>query len=126
MTFMKAGTVIKQKQSFSSVGKSSSFKESTAIQNKSLKLLLSNIQMKNHFYPSRKICINFVHTVPFSSIAGKVKSIKKSAITKGIGFSPSTLLLFLVPSTSSILRTLAEFCLSQYFPGFAFSTQHHM
>lgn len=78
MTFMKAGTVMKQKQSLPSVGESSSFKESTTKQNKSLKLLLSNIQMKNHFYPSRKICITFVHMVPFSFIAGKVKSIKKS------------------------------------------------
>lgn len=75
MTFMKAGTVMKQKQSLPSVGESFPFKESTTKQNKSLKLLLSNIQ--NHFYPCRKICINFVHMVPFSSIAGKVKSIKK-------------------------------------------------
>lgn len=86
MTFMKAGTVMKHKQSLPSVGESSSFKESTSKQNKSLKLLLSNIQKENHFYLNRKICINFIHMVPFSSIAGKVKSIKKSDITKGIWF----------------------------------------
>lgn len=125
MTFMKAGTVKKQKQSLPSVGESSPFKESTTKQNKSLKFLLSNIQMKNHFYPSRKICINFVHMLPFPSIARKVKSIKKR-VTQLKGFGFVSLLPPPFPSTSSILRTLAEFCLPQHFPEFAFSTQHHI